>query len=294
MQRPQIALVLFLLASSLAAIANAATFSGAKAYAYTREAVADGPRPSGSPAIHHLQEQIIAALKPAGCQLTFDDFRATTPAGPIAMRNILCRFPGKSGRAIVITGHYDTKRLPNFVGANDAGSSTGFLLELADALHGAPRLDDVILVFFDGEEAVKDWTDTDSLYGSRHLEESWLNTGLLAKVKALINVDMIGDKDLDILKDGNSDRKLRELVWDTADQLGYAAHFRSDMSGIEDDHVPFIRAGIPALDLIDFTYGPNQSFWHTSKDTMDKLSPNSFEIVGNVVIAVIRKLEELP
>jgi Zn-dependent M28 family amino/carboxypeptidase len=290
MHRAKIALILALAASA----ASAATFSGAKAYAYTREAVADGPRPSGSAAIRRLQQQIVTDLKPSGCQVTLDDFRATTPAGPIAMRNILCKFPGKSGRAIVITGHYDTKRLPNFVGANDAGSSTGFLLELAQALHGSPRVDDVILVFFDGEEAVKDWTDTDSLYGSRHLEETWLNSGMLAKVKALINIDMIGDKDLDILKDGNSDRRLRDLVWETANQLGYAAHFRSELSGIEDDHVPFVRAGVAALDLIDFTYGPNQAFWHTPQDTMDKLSPNSFEIVGAVVMSVIRKLEELP
>lgn len=290
MHRSQIALIL----SVVAVNAPAATFSGMKAFAFTREAVADGPRPSGSPAIHRLQEQIVAALKPTGCQVTFDDFRASTPVGPVAMRNILCKFPGKSGRAIVITGHYDTKRLPNFVGANDAGSSTGFLMELAAALHGAPRIDDVILVFFDGEEAVKDWTDTDSLYGSRHLAEAWSNSGMLARIKALINVDMMGDKDLDILKDGNSNSQLRDLVWDTADQLGYAAHFQRELSGIEDDHQPFVQAGVHALDLIDFTYGPNNAYWHTSQDTMDKLSPNSFEIVGNVMLAVIRKLEELP
>jgi glutaminyl-peptide cyclotransferase len=289
MHRAQIALIVTI----TAAAANAASFNGTKALAYTREAVADGPRPSGSPAIRRLQEQIIAGLKPAGCKITFDEFRATTPVGPLPMRNILCKFPGNSGRAIVITGHYDTKRLPNFVGANDGGSSTGFLLELANALHGVPRIDDVILVFFDGEEAVKEWTDTDSLYGSRHLENAWLDSGMLTKIKALINVDMIGDKDLDVLKDGDSDHNVRDLVWKTADELGYAAHFHRDMSGIEDDHGPFVRARVPALDLIDFTYGPNQAYWHTSQDTMDKLSANSFEIVGNVVMAVIRKLEEL-
>ena len=292
MHRAQIKVIV--LCAVLAGIGRAATFSGAKALSYTREAVADGPRPSGSPAIHRLQGQIIATLKLTGCQLTFDDFTAGTPAGPVPMRNILCKFPGKSGRAIVITGHYDTKRLPNFVGANDAGSSTGFLLELANALKGAPRLDDVLLVFFDGEEAVKQWTDTDSLYGSRHIEQAWLNNGTLAKIKALINVDMIGDKELDLVRDSNSDRKLRDLIWDTADSLGYAAHFHRDLSGIEDDHMPFVHAGVPAVDLIDFTYGPNQAFWHTEKDTMDKLAPGSFEIVGNVVMAVIRKLEELP
>jgi Zn-dependent M28 family amino/carboxypeptidase len=290
MHRPQIALIALCLVSA----AGARTFSGEKALDYTREAVALGQRPSGSEAIRRLRTEIVSALKKTSCQLSFDDFRAATPDGPVDMRNILCKFPGKSGRAIVVTGHYDTKRLPRFVGANDGGSSTGFLMELADALQGLRRIDDVILVFFDGEEAVREWTATDSLYGSRHLAGLWADNGMLGKVKALINVDMIGDKGLDLLYDSNSDGALRNMVWDIADKLGYGAHFPRTESAIEDDHIPFIEKGVHALDLIDFDYGPRNQYWHTPQDTVDKLSANSLEIVGNVVMDAIRQLEAMP
>ncbi len=293
MYRSQTALILLCLSTAINAAATGA-FSGQKALAYTREAVANGPRPSGSPAIHHLREQIGAVLKRAGCQLSFDDFTAATPAGQIRMRNILCQFPGKSGKRIVITGHYDTKRLAHFVGANDGGSSTGFLMAMADALSRAPRLDDVTLVFFDGEEAVGQWTDQDSVYGSRHLAALWSKDGTLSRIKALINVDMIGDRDLDLLYDANSSPDLRDLVWSLGEKLGYAAHFPRAPSGIDDDHLPFRKAGVPSLDLIDFTYGPNNAFWHNAQDTMDKLSANSFDVVGTVVLEAIRRLEETP
>lgn len=284
-------IILILLCGSLA---RAHEFSGVKALDDTRMAVANGPRPSGSDALRHLRTEIVATLRTAGCAVSFDDFKASTTNGVVAMRNIMCRFPGKSGKAIVITGHYDTKILPHFVGANDGGSSTGFLLELANALSGAPRIDDVILVFFDGEEAVKQWTETDSLYGSRHLAGSWEKNGTLRRVKALINIDMIGDRDLKLVDDANSDPALRSLVWKRAAALGYAAHFPDSPSGIEDDHMPFIHAGVRALDLIDFDYGPDNSYWHTPQDTLDKLSPQSFEIIGTVVLDAIRQLETMP
>jgi glutaminyl-peptide cyclotransferase len=278
-----------------AGISCAHEFSGEKALAYTREATSNGMRPSGSPALHKLQSQIEVELRHTGCAVSFDDFTATTPAGPINMRNILCKFPGKSGKSIVITGHYDTKRLPRFVGANDAGSSTGFLEELANTLQGAPRTDDVILVFFDGEEAVnRDWAGTDNTYGSRHLAEVWTNSGMIARIKALINVDMVGDKDLVLQYDQNSTASLLNQVWGLADSLGYAAHFERRPTAIEDDHMPFIAKGVPSLDIIDLSYGPNGSWWHTPEDTMDKLSAASLQIVGTVVADEIRKLEAQP
>jgi Zn-dependent M28 family amino/carboxypeptidase len=209
------------------------------------------------------------------------------------MRNIIARFPGASGKAVVITGHYDTKSLPGtfFAGANDGGSSTGFLLEMAKVLVHDARIDDVYLVWFDGEEAVAQWSDYDSLYGSRHLAERWAADGTLARVRALINVDMIGDRDLGILEDLNSPAPLREMVWRIADRLGYGKHFLRNQSAIEDDHIPFLRRGVNALDLIDLDYGPDNSYWHTDKDTMDKLSAASFEIVGRVVLATLKELE---
>ena len=286
-------LIFVLLGAASRVPARATDFSGAEALAFTRHAVSFGPRPSGSEAIQKLQAYILSELKPAGCQVVQDDFMASTPLGQTPMKNILARFPGTSGKAVVITGHYDTKSMPGtyFVGANDAGSSTGFLLEMAKVLAHSPHKDDLYLVWFDGEEAVAQWSDYDSLYGSRHLAEKWATDGTLGRVKALINVDMIGDRDLGILEEMNSAAPLRELVWNTADRLGYGKHFLRNESAIEDDHIPFLRRGVNALDLIDLDYGPSNSYWHTDKDTMDKLSAGSFLVVGRVLTQVLKELE---
>ena len=274
----------------LPALASAAGISGASALEFTRHAVAFGPRPSGSEASRRLQAYILAQLKTCKCQVTEDAFTAQTPKGPIAMKNILAKFPGKSGRAEVITGHFDTKLFPGrkFVGASDGGSSAGLLLELARVLAGQPRIDDVFLVWLDGEEAVRtEWAGEDNLYGSRHLAQRWSKDGTAAKVKGLINLDMIGDKHLDIDQETNGNAALNRLVWTAASELGYGAYFTRNTRATEDDHIPFIKAGIPAIDLIDFDYEP----WHTDQDTMDKLSAQSLEIVGTVVLDVIQRLE---
>jgi|SRR5579862_2915396 len=284
-----------LLIALLAGSAAAAEFSGAQALEFTRAAVAFGPRPSGSPAIRKLQTYILAQLKLCHCEVIQDDFTATTPLKPTPMKNIIARFPGaaKGATAIVFTGHYDTKSMPgrNFVGANDGGSSTGLLLEMARALQRNTHMNDVYLVWLDGEEAVAQWTDTDSLYGSRHLAERWAAEGMLDRIKLLINVDMIGDKNLGILREQESSDNLRILVWDTAKQLGYGRYFLSEYSSVSDDHLPFLRRGVNALDLIDFDYGPGNSYWHTDKDTMDKLSADSLSIVGKVLLQVLEAMD---
>lgn len=275
----------------LSLAAGAMDFSGAAALRFTAQAVAFGPRPAGSAAIVKLRAYIHAQLASCGCEVSSDSFTAQTPDGPIAMENIIAKFPGKSGRAIAVTGHFDTKKMANFVGANDGGSSTGVLLELAAALAGRPRLDDVYIVFFDGEEAVREWTATDSVYGSRHLARKWAADGTNRRLKGLINVDMTGDKDLDVLYDISSTASLRALVWSNADALGYSALFLRERGSIEDDHLPFLEAGVRALDLIDFNYGPDNAYWHTPQDTMDKLGAHSFEVIGNVLMRVIPALE---
>jgi glutaminyl-peptide cyclotransferase len=287
MHRTSLLLILALCAAPVCA----KDFSGERALDYTRQAVAFGPRPIGSPALHKLETLIRATLKTTGCQLTSDDFTGATPNGPVAMHNLVCRFPGTSGKAIAITGHYDTKILPHFVGANDGGSSTGFLLELAKSLQGQPRKDDVLLVFFDGEEAVKEWTATDSLYGSRQIADKWQSDGTLARLKGLINIDMIGDKDLELIYDMSSSAAVRSIVWDAADRLGYSKSFPRVPGGITDDHVPFLQHGVRAVDLIDFDYGPGNAYWHTPEDTMDKLSAHSFTVIGKVVVEAIHQLE---
>lgn len=292
MHRPKkgaVARAVCLLVTAACAHAFAKDFDGRQALEFTRRIVEFGPRPPGSPAIHRLQAYLVAQVKLRHCEVAQDDFTAKTPNGDVAMKNIIARFPGRSGRAIVLTGHYDTKLLPNFTGADDGGSSAGFLLEMASVLDGAPHKDDIYLVWFDGEEAFKEWTATDSIYGSRHLAEKWTADGTLARIKALINIDMIGDKDLDILNDGNSSASLKKMIWDAADRTGYGKYFKREPSATEDDHIPFVRLGVNAADVIDLDYQP----WHTPQDTMDKLSAHSFQVVGDVIVEVLKDLEGL-
>lgn len=293
MHRKTFCLILTLAAALPALSAQPADFSGASALEFTRKIVAFGPRPPGSAAMRKQQAFLLAQLKLRRCEVSEDAFTAATPAGRLPMRNIVARFPGTSGRAVVITGHYDTKIMPgiSFVGANDGGASAGFLLEMARALSGRKLKNDVYLVWLDGEEAVAQWSATDGTYGSRHLARKWAAEGLLARIKALINVDMIGDKDLGILQEMNSSPGLRRLVWQTAAELGFGRFFLDQQGAIEDDHVPFLQRGVNALDLIDFDYGPNHSYWHTGKDTIGKLSAESFFVVGRVLLEVLGKLE---
>ena len=276
------------------AAAMAADFSGASALEYTRRMVACGPRPPGSPAIQKVRQLIRAELSGRGCEVSEDAFLAQTPAGRLPMVNLIARFPGKSGQAVVFSGHYDTKLMPEirFVGANDGGASAGLLLEMARALSGRPRKHDVYLVWFDGEEAIAQWSATDGVYGSRHLAARWDSQGLLPRIKALINVDMIGDKDLGMLQELYSSASLRTLVWSKAAQLGYGRNFLEQRAAVEDDHVAFLRRGVNALDLIDFDYGPENSWWHTASDTMDKLSASSLQVVGTVLVEVLGSLEQ--
>lgn len=252
-----------------------------------------GERPSGSDAIVHLREWIVSRLRPLGGQISSDAFTGQTPTGPVPMVNLILKFPGASGKAIVVTGHYDTKRIPmvHFVGANDAGSSTGFLLEFARVAAAMKHPDDLYIVFFDGEEDVVNWTNTDSCYGSRHLAAKWASDGTLPRIKALINIDMIGDKDLDISNDENSSQSLRSMVSQIAGKLGDSKYFRRDPGGVEDDHKPFVNAGVNAIDIIDLDYGPNNGYWHTAQDTMDKLSAHSLQVVGDVVVELVKELE---
>ena len=277
--------------------AAAPKFSGASAFEFTKKAVDFGPRPPGTDANKRLQEFILAQLRNDKCQIIEDAFTAQTPRGSIAMRNIIALFPGqktpgKTSKAIAITGHFDTKLYPgrHFVGASDGGSSTGFLLEMARVLAGQPRTDDVYLVFFDGEESIREeWAGDDNLYGSRHIAERWRKDGTLARLKGLINIDMVGDKNLDLMEEMNGNSSLRKLVWDTAADFGYGSYFNHQQLGEDDDHMPFVRMGAPAIDLIDIADYP---YWHKDEDTMDKLSAHSLEVVGLVVQEVIGRLEK--
>ncbi len=271
--------------------------AGQRALEYTRRVVELGPRPAGSDAQGKQQQLIINELSRFDCDVREDDFVADTPIGRVAMKNITARFSGESDRVVVISGHYDTLFQPgtNFVGANDAGSSTGFLLEMANLLNGQPLTDDVWLIFFDGEEAFVSWQGNDHTYGSRRIAGLWELSGVGRKIKALINVDMIGDADLRLLNEGNSTDWLRSLAGATGRRLGYVKEFpASEPQYIEDDHIEFVKRGMPAVNLIDLDYGLMNRYWHTPQDTMDKLSARSFAVMLHVVSEMITELEDRP
>ncbi len=266
--------------------------SGTRALQYTREMVAMGPRPIGSPAHTKLENYLRQHLR--NDNLEEDAFTADTPKGKFPARNFIAKFPGTKDGIIVIAGHYETKMLKNFVGANDGGASAGLLLELANHFGAGKKPRDgysVWLVWFDAEEAVKEWSDTDSTYGSRHLAEKWQQDGTAKKIKGLLLVDMIGDADLNIDRDQNSTPWLEDLVYQAASRFGYQSYFFGRQIPDFDDHIPFAKIGVPVADLIDLDYGYNNVFWHTPQDTMDKLSPKSLEVAGTTVVETVRLLD---
>jgi len=266
--------------------------SGERAMQYTKDVAAFGPRYLGSPGHAKVEAFLRAQLK--GDNLVEDTFTQATPAGRFRMTNFIARFPGAKPGVIVISGHYDTLYgRKDFVGANDGGSSTGLLLELARQLHGKKNDGySIWLVWFDGEEAVRQWSATDSLYGSRHLARKWAKDGAINKIKAFLLLDMIGDANLTIEREANSTPWLEDVLYEAAMRLGDQSHFFARTIPIEDDHLPFKRLGVPVADLIDFDYGPGNAYWHTPQDTLDKLSPKSLEIVGSVVMETIRLLNQ--
>ena len=264
-----------------------------RAFQYTREVTAFGARYMGSENHKKLERYILDHLK--GDQVEDDAFTADTVEGKFPVRNIIAKYPGTKDGIIVILGHYDTNyplRDTGYVGANDGGSSTAILLEYANQLRGKKRDGySVWLVWSDGEEAVRQWSATDSLYGTRHLAEKWDKDGTLRKIKALLVMDMIGDADLDIQRDTNSTPWLLDLIYAAAQRLGYQSHFYALQGPMEDDHLPFLKLGVPCVDVIDLDYGYNNILHHTPQDTMDKLSPKSLEIVGNTTLETIRLLD---
>ena len=270
-----------------------AAFSGAQALKHATALCHIGPRVPGTPGHQKAEQYILKELRALDLKPEVDAFTAATPLGPRPMRNILVRFPGNSDRAVMVGGHYDTKYFTQFrfVGANDGGSSAALLLELARVLKKSPQGPlGVWLAFFDGEEAFGEWTANDSLYGSRRLAERLHDSGEHRKISALILVDMIGDRHLDLLRDLNSTGWLNEMVREVAAVQGLSRVFGDFQAATKDDHMPFANIGVPVVDLIDFNYGPDNSFWHTAQDTLDKLSARSLQAVGRIVLGTIDAL----
>jgi glutaminyl-peptide cyclotransferase len=265
----------------------------ARAMQYTKEIVAFGPRWDGSKALDQVRSYIKGKLK--GDQVEEDAFVSGTSAGQMPMRNIVAKFPGSKDGIIIIGSHYETNywlRNTPFIGANDGACTSALLLAIADQLRGK-KLEgySIWLAFLDGEESfTREWHTNDALWGSRHLAKKLQDDGASKKVKAFLLADMIGDADLEIFRDDNSTGWLEDIVLQAATRLGYQSHFFASATSVEDDHIPFSQAGMPVADIIDIDYGYNNSYHHTTQDTVDKLSVDSLKISGDVILETIRLL----
>ena len=282
-------------------------FDGQKAYEYTAKLVSFGPRPPGSDAIRQTQSYIARQLKGFGCSVDADDFHAPTPIGDLAMKNIVAKIPGAGRGIILLMTHYDTIRLPGFVGADDGGSSSGLMLEMARVLcsNKMKPANSVWIAFVDGEEdqqnfttaqeAQNTWNDPDTTYGSRELAARMELSGDLKRTRALILADMVGQKNLRVQPEANSTKWLSDLVWETAARLDYKDVFvPAEIGGIVDDHGPFLKRGVPSVDVIElggYMPGSDMPYWHTTQDTMDKLSPQSLAITGHVILESVSELQ---
>lgn len=288
-------------ASATQAAPTRPAYDGQRAFEHVRRMVEIGPRPAGSAELARTREYITGELEAAGLKVTNDKFMAQTPAGAREMVNVTAELAGESTDVIIISSHYDTKPFKafRFVGANDAGSSTGALIEIARSLAASgqkPRFT-YWFVFFDGEEAFcQSWSQCgtpdapDNTYGSRRYVAQLTARGETKRVRAMILLDMIGYTNLTIPRESLSTPWLVDIIWETARELGYGAQFSDEEESVEDDHVPFLQAEIPVVDLIQLS--GYSRYWHTAEDTLDKISPRSLQIVGETVIASLPRIEQ--
>lgn len=269
----------------------APAFDSAKAFEHLRQMVLIGPRPAGSPALRQTRAYITKQLASYGLTVQEQPFTGSTPNGPIEMVNLIVRLPGKRTDRILITGHYDTKYFADmrFVGASDGASSAAFLIEAARVLKDQPREFTYEFVWFDGEEALIEWDkDKDSTYGSRHYVQAAQKAGTIKTLRAMILIDMVGDRDLQIKRDSYSTPWLNDIVWAAAKRVGHGSAFPDLDTTVEDDHLPFIAAGVPSIDIIDLDYAA----WHKMDDDLPQVSARSLQIVGDVVLAALPEIEK--
>ena len=297
-------LALLTLLLSLVPAAFAQKVSGEAVYNVTKQFLAVAPkRFIGSPG-HAKAEDFIKShftAEAAKGNFEVDSFSASTPAGLLPMQNLIVKFPGKKDGIIVLASHYETNyplRDINFVGANDGAATTALLIEIGVYLRAHPPDGySVWLVFFDGEEAIESWSDADSLYGSRHLAAKWSQNGTLGHVKAFLLADMIGDKDLNIDHDQNSTPALSNLLITAAKDTGHTAYIYKNETAVQDDHLPFVKRGVPSLDIIDIDYGPHvmgalDGYHHTDQDTIDKISAHSLGISADLFLEMIHLINQ--
>ncbi len=286
--------------TSGAAAPSGEPFDEARAWRQLQAIVAFGERPSGTPKNRALRDYLVAELRAAGLSPVVEPFRAATPVGELEFANVFADLPPTGGPAdeaplVVLATHFDTKRLPfRFVGANDGGSGTAVLLELARALAASQRTraHAYRLLFLDGEEAVQQWwEDPDNTYGSRHHVAELRRTGQLRRVQACVLLDMVGDADLRLTADRSSTPALLELFFVAARDIGLGRHVGGVSKEVLDDHLPFLAADVPSVDLIDLEFGPGNELWHTAADTLENCSQASLGATGRIVLAGLPRLE---
>jgi glutaminyl-peptide cyclotransferase len=273
-------------------------FNGERAFNDIRQLVAIGPRVAGTPGAQAAREYITKQLQAVGLTVVEQPFEAETPVGRIKMVNLRATLPAAGAsvatQRLVIGGHYDTKRFTNFVfvGANDGGSSAALLIELGRALKGRANATSIELLFLDGEEATGEWEGTDHTYGSRYYVDAAKKDGTLKDIRAFVLVDMIGDKDLHIKRETNSTPYLADAIVAAARRLG-RREFSSEPYPVEDDHLEFLAAGVPSVDLIDLEYytSTGKQAWHTEFDTLENVSAASLQAVGDVLMAALPAIE---
>ena len=287
---------------------SASDFDGQRALEHVRKQVEFGPRPPGSPELEKTRAYMIEQLGSYGLNVISDEFQATTPIGERKMVNVTAELPGESSDVIMLASHYDTKYIKEFkfVGANDGGSSTGAVLELARVLAAQKQKPKFTywFVFFDGEESFCfDWDECenpnpsnpgerlpDNTYGSRHYVAKLIEKNEVKRVRAMILLDIMGYKDLKLGRPDLGTRWLSDLIWQTGKQIGYGSTFVDTYESIgDDDHAPFLRAGVDAVDIIQLASYP---YWHTKEDTLDKVSAKSLKVVGDTVLVSLPKIEE--
>lgn len=276
-------------------------FDAQRAWRDLERIVSFGPRPSGSEALAHTAAYVVEQLRATTMEVEEQTFRTNTPRGPMTFKNIIARTrPGCPPR-LVIGGHYDTKWIPEFrfVGANDGGSSTAALLELARVLDKQPV--DAWLVWFDGEECFKNYDNGDGLFGSMHFAKTLHEQKRLKQVQAMILLDMVGDRDLRLTlpKPYPLEQHLTKKTFEAAYALGLRDFVSLMQTPIIDDHTPFLLNKVEAVDLIDFDYGNlpgKNNFWHTDRDTLEHCAPQSLGIAGQIALELIRRvaLEKWP
>ena len=268
-------------------------FDGGRALQDVRQLVAIGPRVAGTPGAQQARDYIRRQLEASGLTVEEQTFETATPRGRVKMVNVRAVIPAGTSAAkqpagrLIIAGHYDTKLFRDFtfLGANDGGSSAAMLIELGRALRSRANAVPIELLFLDGEEAVVEWQGNDHTYGSRHYVAAAGKAGTLKDIRALVLVDMVGDRDLRIMRESHSTPWLTDAIWNAARRLK-RPEFVEDATPIEDDHLEFLAAGVPAVDIIDLDYPA----WHTREDTLDKISAASLQAVGDVLLASLPEI----